>query len=214
MRQAQGDFRQFGEPILDWFHVAMRMIQLSQAIKGLPADRTDEPDPPKHIEECLRNLRRAKAYLWHGSPHRALQTLEDLTWEIATESDHAKAVQDKLEEFMGYVTANLTSIPNYADRHRHRHGEPIATGFVESAVNQVVSKRLVKKQAYAVDPNGSPPFAASQNPRAQSAAARRFRALAPAQPINFSPSPSGGVAPGMDRSPSDAGHARSLANER
>jgi hypothetical protein len=29
---------------------------------------------------------------------------------------------------------------------RHRHGEPIATGFVESAVNQVVSKRLVKKQ--------------------------------------------------------------------
>jgi hypothetical protein len=41
-------------------------------------------------------------------------------------------------------TANLTSIPNYADR--HRHGEPIATGFVESAVNQVVSKRLVKEQ--------------------------------------------------------------------
>jgi len=41
-------------------------------------------------------------------------------------------------------TANLTSIPNYADR--QRHGEPIATGFVESAVNQVVSKRLVKRQ--------------------------------------------------------------------
>jgi hypothetical protein len=45
---------------------------------------------------------------------------------------------------MGYVTANLTAIPNYADR--HRHGEPIATGFAESAVNQVVSKRMVKKQ--------------------------------------------------------------------
>jgi hypothetical protein len=25
VRQAQGDFREFGEPILDWFHVAMRM---------------------------------------------------------------------------------------------------------------------------------------------------------------------------------------------
>jgi len=89
-------------------------------------------------------LRRAKAYLWHGSPHRALQTLEDPTWEIGTESEHAKAMQDKLKEFMGYVTANLTTIPNYADR--HRHGEPIATGFVESAVNQVVSKRLVRTQ--------------------------------------------------------------------
>lgn len=78
--------------------------------------------PSKHVEECLRILRRAKAYLWHGSPHRALQTLEDLTWEIGTESEHAKVMQDKLEEFMGYVTANLTAIPNYADR--HRHGEP------------------------------------------------------------------------------------------
>jgi hypothetical protein len=153
VRQAQGDFRQFGEPILDWFHVAMRMTQLSQTIKGLPADRTDEPDPLKHIEECLQILRRAKAYLWHGSPHRALQTLEDLTWEIGTESEHAKVMQDKLEEFMGYVTANLTAIPNYADR--HRHGEPIATGFVESAVNQVVSKRLVKKQQMRWTPSGA-----------------------------------------------------------
>ena len=107
VRQAQGEFRQFGEPILDWFHVAMRMTQLSQAIRGLPADPSDEQDPGKHVEECLRILRRAKAYLWHGSPHRALETLEDLTWEIGTESDHANAMQDKLEEFMGYVTASL-----------------------------------------------------------------------------------------------------------
>jgi hypothetical protein len=56
----------------------------------------------------------------------------------------ATALQDKLDESMNYITANMAAIPNYADR--HRHGEPIATGFVESAVNQVVSKRLVKKQ--------------------------------------------------------------------
>jgi hypothetical protein len=98
-------------------------------------------------------LRRAKAYLWHGSPHRALQSLEDLTWEIGTESEHAKVMQDKLEEFMGYVTANLTAIPNYADC--HRHGEPIATGFVESAVNQVVSKRFVKRQQMRWTPKGA-----------------------------------------------------------
>ncbi len=63
-----------GEPILVWFPVAMRMTQLSQALKGLPADPSDEQDPAKHVEECLRILRRAKAYLWRGSPHRALQT--------------------------------------------------------------------------------------------------------------------------------------------
>lgn len=78
------------------------------------------------------------------SPHRALRTLEDLTWDIGTESPRAEALQDKLEEFVNYIDTNVAAIPNYADR--HRHGEPIATGFVESAVNQVVSKRLVKKQ--------------------------------------------------------------------
>jgi hypothetical protein len=62
-------------------------------------------------------------------------------------------MQDKLEEFMGYVIANLSSIPNYADR--HRHSEPIATGFVESAVNQVVSKRLVKRQQMRWTPTGA-----------------------------------------------------------
>jgi len=30
--------------------------------------------------------------------------------------------------------------------HPYRHGEPIATGFVESTVNEVVSKRFCKKQ--------------------------------------------------------------------
>ena len=144
VRQAQGEFRDFGEPILDWFHVAMRTTQLTQSIKGLAADPPIEGDSPSRIEELLRELIRAKAYLWHGSPHRALRTLEDLTWEIGTETPRATAMQDKLDEFMNYIVANTAAIPNYADR--HRHGEPIATGFVESAVNQVVSKRLVKKQ--------------------------------------------------------------------
>ena len=147
VRQAQGEFRQFGEPILDWFHLTMRMTQLSQTIKGLPVEE------PEDTVEFLRSLRRAKAFLWHGSPHRALKVIENLTWEIGVETDAAKNIQDKLEEFMDYVTANLPAIPNYADR--RRHGEPIATGFVESAVNQVVSKRFVKKQQMRWTPQGA-----------------------------------------------------------
>ena len=29
---------------------------------------------------------------------------------------------------------------------RHRRGEPTSTAFVESAVNEIVSKRMIKKQ--------------------------------------------------------------------
>jgi len=43
-----------------------------------------------------------------------------------------------------HITNNANFIPNYGER--YRHGERISTGFVESTVNQVVSKRMVKKQ--------------------------------------------------------------------
>jgi predicted transcriptional regulator len=49
-----------------------------------------------------------------------------------------------VREFRGYIEANQNFIPNYGDR--YRHGEKISTAFAESAVNQVVSKRMVKKQ--------------------------------------------------------------------
>lgn len=55
VRQAQGEFREFGEPILDWFHVAMRMTQLSQALKGLAPDPPVEGDSPNRIEDIYEN---------------------------------------------------------------------------------------------------------------------------------------------------------------
>ena len=51
-----------------------------------------------------------------------------------------QAVQD----FTRYIQANHAFIPNYGER--YRNGERISTGFVESTVNQGVSKRFCKKQ--------------------------------------------------------------------
>jgi hypothetical protein len=50
----------------------------------------------------------------------------------------------KLEEFETYIRNNAKFIPNYGER--YRYGETISTAFVESTINQVVSKRMVKKQ--------------------------------------------------------------------
>jgi hypothetical protein len=44
----------------------------------------------------------------------------------------------------GYIEVNQNFIPNYGDR--YRHGEKISTVLAGSAVNQVVSKRMVRKQ--------------------------------------------------------------------
>ena len=43
-----------------------------------------------------------------------------------------------------YLRNNDASIPNYGER--WRNGEVISTAFAESTVNQVISKRMVKKQ--------------------------------------------------------------------
>ncbi|MBV8176505.1 MAG: hypothetical protein JO151_18345 [Verrucomicrobia bacterium] len=49
-----------------------------------------------------------------------------------------------VEDLHSYVERNQAFIPNYGKR--YRNGEKIASGFVESTINQVVSKRMVKKQ--------------------------------------------------------------------
>jgi hypothetical protein len=59
-------------------------------------------------------------------------------------SERAKKLLKAVSEFHHYIEVNRSSIPNYGDR--YRHGEAIATSFAESTVNQVVSKRMVKKQ--------------------------------------------------------------------
>ena len=49
-----------------------------------------------------------------------------------------------MSEFYTYIERNQAMIPNYGER--WRSGEAISWAFVESVVNQVISKRFVKKQ--------------------------------------------------------------------
>jgi len=53
------------------------MSQLSQAIKGLATDPPVEGDLPNRIEDCLRELRRAKA-LWSAEIESSAARREDV----------------------------------------------------------------------------------------------------------------------------------------
>jgi hypothetical protein len=146
VRRAQLDFGDCGERVPDWFHVAMRIQNLEQMIKGLP-DRGERPC----VDTPIDGLRSAKWHRWHGCPYPALQRLESLGWELAKDGRPEETrLLAKLEEFIGYLENNESFIVNYGDR--HCHGEPITSSFVESAVNQVVSKRFVKRQQMAWRP--------------------------------------------------------------
>jgi len=49
-----------------------------------------------------------------------------------------------VSELRGYLERNQDALVHYAAR--CRRGEPISTAFVESAVNEIVAKRMNKKQ--------------------------------------------------------------------
>jgi hypothetical protein len=140
---------------LDWFHVAMRLRVMGQMAKGLVTEEniTSAQEPlTEPGEELVRidigkQLERVKWFLWHGNVVRALDTIEDIEDELdllPKNGESRKKLLKVVREFRGYIEANQNFIPNYGDR--YRHGEKISTGFAESAVNQVVSKRMVKKQ--------------------------------------------------------------------
>jgi hypothetical protein len=125
------------EHLIDWFHITMRLTVMGQMARGLE-DKTRA--------DASRQLERLKWFLWHGNVFRALQVIEDLEMDLDVQV--AGPAQRKLHrtvvEFGGYIRANAKWIPNYGER--YRAGEAISNAFVESAVNQVVSKRMVKKQ--------------------------------------------------------------------
>jgi hypothetical protein len=140
---------------LDWFHVAMRLRVMGQMAKGLvnEPNMTSSQEPLTEAAEELdtvdvgKELGRVKWFLWHGNVLRALDTIEDIEAELDLlphDGESRRKLLKAVREFRGYIEANQDFIPNYGDR--FRHGEKISTAFAESTVNQVVSKRMVKKQ--------------------------------------------------------------------
>jgi hypothetical protein len=98
-------------------------------------------------EKIREKIARLKWALWHGNLYKALYKIEDiksLIYNFEGTYPTFKQLRKAVEEFRTYIAHNRHLIPNYGER--YRNGEAIATGFVESTVNQVVSKRFCKRQ--------------------------------------------------------------------
>jgi hypothetical protein len=90
----------------------------------------------------LKQLEQIKWFLWHGNTFHALQTVSWLQMDIDADepTERHKKLLSKLDEFDTDIRNNVGLIPNYGER--WRYGESISTAFVESTINQVVSKYL------------------------------------------------------------------------
>ncbi len=161
VRELQRYLNPQAEYVLDCFHITMRLTVLEQLARGIALRPTATNKKMEHQraeedereiciptrEEVERQLERIKWYLWHGNVFRALQAGKYLEEDLDLPGEKNGPVQKMLQalrEFNGYITANEDYIVNYGDR--YRNGETISTAFVESTVNEVISKRFVKKQ--------------------------------------------------------------------
>lgn len=97
--------------------------------------------------EAVRGLERAKWHLWHGCWTGCRRKLAVLY--RGTQRKHVRDVagigrlQRHVSELLGYLGRNQNTLMHYAAR--RRRGEPISTAFVESAVNEIIAKRMNKK---------------------------------------------------------------------
>ena len=99
-------------------------------------------------DHALAELERAKWRFWNGYTKRGITGLVDLEhWPRTQCFEHIlplRRVADALLNFIRYLESNADSMPDYGNRYRDRLR--ISTGFVESAVNEIIAKRMVKKQ--------------------------------------------------------------------
>ena len=131
--------------VLDWFHIAMRFEHILRAATGVGADTIDA-----HLGGVARrDIERAKWCLWHGRWQRRclVKLVTAYRWT------EAKCVRDAAgietlrrhpRDLIDYLEANTATLVNFGARRRRR--EPISTAFVESAVNEIVSRRMINKQ--------------------------------------------------------------------
>jgi hypothetical protein len=128
--------------ILDWFHIAMKLRPIEQTAAWL-ARRL----PPDEREELLDDIAAVRWRLWNGQTDRAIDLVGRLFDDLKADEQGSSVVvslRGGLLNLRIYVEQNRGSITNYGAR--YREGRRIASTAAEANVNNLVARRMVKKQ--------------------------------------------------------------------
>jgi len=137
------------EPILDWFHLSMRVQHVEQVMRGLCAV---EPPPLAPLDLAQVDVERLRHLLWNGDHERACEALGRIaSWakdaimlnDPAMEA-RARRLVARCTELRSYIENNKGALIDYGQR--YRAGKPISTSRAEGTVNQLVSARMNKRR--------------------------------------------------------------------
>ncbi len=140
--------------VLDWYHLRKRVEVLDKVLHR--KDTAKQLKARDH--DLLSGLVGHMCWsLWHGHAQevmRRLQVMLKVLKRTAVRGRPARSLVSKLTlELLKYLQNNADSLPNYGKR--WRNGQRISSAFVESAVNQIIDKRMSKSQQMRWDPHSA-----------------------------------------------------------
>jgi hypothetical protein len=137
-------------PMLDWFHIAMRLQHLKQIATGLSADDTARAEAKAAIVEEVERLHWR---IWNGKARDAqvsIDRIRAVMHHFQGEPNKRKSIAPSrklwtaLHALDGYLTGQSAWLVNYAER--HRTGLRVGTAITEGTANFLVNRRMNKSQ--------------------------------------------------------------------
>src|SRR4051812_21203062 len=137
-------------PILDWFHLAMRLRHLTRVAGGLPSDGPERAAAKAVIVEEVERLRWR---LWNGKARDAgtsLDRIRAVVHQFRGEPDGRRSVAPSrklwaaLRALNGYLVGQSDWLVDYGER--HRAGRRVGTALTEGTADFLVNRRMAKSQ--------------------------------------------------------------------
>jgi hypothetical protein len=140
--------------VLDWFHLAMRIQHVAQAVKGWPDNGNDDRQQGARFADAVEHVRWR---LWHGQVQRALDLIGDTMAALAAVTSPVRATASKVVKLLRgletYVAGQAELIIDYAAA--RLDGEPISTAPTESTVQWLLHRRMGANQQMRWSPRGA-----------------------------------------------------------
>ena len=150
LRRILADAGVTAPPMLDWFHLAMRLQHLKQVAGAL----SDE-DPARGAAKAVvvEEAERLRWRIWNGKAKGAqisIDRIRAVMPQFQGEPDGRRSVAPSrqlwtaLHALDGYLTGQSAHLVDYAER--HRAGLRVGTSLTEGTANFLVNKRMAKAQ--------------------------------------------------------------------
>jgi len=137
-------------PMLDWFHIAMRLQHLKQIASALPVEAPARVEAKAVIVEEVERLHWR---IWNGKAQDAqisINRIRAVMHHFQGEPDQRRSIAPSrklwtaLHALDGYLTGQSAWLVNYAER--HHAGLRVGTAITEGTANFLVNRRMNKSQ--------------------------------------------------------------------